>query len=477
MKESEYIEFDLTGLASLIRKKEVSAEEVLEVAIKRIERLDPSINSVCNRMFDEAKQQLRVANSNAPLFGVPFLLKDLRASYAGVPTTSGSPFVSHTPDFHSVVTQRYMDAGLIILGKTNVPELGLSIDTNNRIFGQTHNPWDLSRSAGGSSGGSAAAVAARLVPAAHASDGAGSIRVPAACCGVFGLKVSRSRVTYAPDSGEEIAGFSVQHAVTRSVRDSAILLDLVQAPVPGDPYVVPSPAKPYAESLSLNGRRLNIAFCTKSFTSAATHPECADAVRKTARLCGSLGHHVEEVQVEVGWDDGLGEAVQTIMAAGFLANVRAAAKLANKPVTKEDFYPAVFSFLRLGETITGPAYYAALKKVHAFGRMMASFHKKYDVLITPTLTSPPRLLSEIDYGASWDGNFQNSDFWSVGSFLPPFNASGQPAASIPLFTTDAGLPIGVQLISSFGTEDLLLALSAELEQRQPWAERIPSIAL
>ena len=474
MTEEEYISYDAVGLADEIRKERVSPHEVLDIAMTRSDRINPAINSICIKLYDQAKQQLEISDPSAPLYGVPFLIKDLRAAYAGVPTTAGSRFLTSTPAADSVVTQRYKQAGLIIFGKTNVPEMGMSIDTRNRLFGQTHNPWALDRTAGGSSGGSAASVAARLVPAAHASDGAGSIRVPSSCCGVFGLKVSRGRVTYSPD-GEELAGMSVQHAVTRSVRDSAALLDITCPPAAGDPSFAPAAPGGYLNYLATEFRSLRVAVATNAFTSASVELVCKTAALDAGRLCEALGHTVEAVILDVNWYGGLGDAVQTLLAAGFYSNARQKAILDTKLLDASEFYPAVFQWLKLGETISAADYYQALKVVHAFARKMANFHQTYDVLITPSLTEIPRSIAAFDYDRAWEGNFLESEFWRVAAFLPAFNASGQPCASIPLFQTADGLPIGVQIVGRFGEEHVLLKLAAELERIHPWAGRVPPL--
>ncbi|MBV9785370.1 MAG: amidase [Acidisphaera sp.] len=475
LSEADYLSHDMVGLAALVRSKAVTAAELLEMAVARAERINPAINAIIAPMYEQARAQAKRINGTEPLAGVPFLLKDLRASYRGVRTVGGSAFMAGVPDFDSEVTLRYINAGLLIMGKTNVPELGLSIDTQNAVFGATRNPWDTERSAGGSSGGSAAAVAARIVPAAHATDGAGSTRVPSSNCGLFGLKTSRGRITYGPDVGEELIGASTQHACTLSVRDSAALLDIACVPDYGDPYWAPPGPASYLDTLDRPPERLRIALALHAPGGVPVHPDCVEATRKTAALCESLGHVVSEAVPDVGWDEGFAKTSITLLGVGMHANVSAKAAALGRPIAEADFSPAVWEFLRVGKATTSAEYYLTVRKLHGLSRQLAKFHETYDVLLTPSLTVPPPLLSEFDYGAAGAGRFLEQ-FYAIAAFMPLANGSGAPAMTVPLWTNAAGLPIGSQFMARYGAEELLLRLAAQLEQASPWFDRRPALA-
>ena len=476
ISEDDYVAHDAVGLAALVRSKQVPLLDLLEVAITRAERINPQINAIITPMYDLARAQASRVQGDELLAGVPFLLKDLRASYKGVRSTAGSAWMTGVPDFDSEVTLRYRQAGLLIMGKTNVPEMGLSIDTQNSVFGATHNPWNPHYSAGGSSGGSAAAVACRIVPAAHASDGAGSTRMPSGNCGVFGLKTSKGRITYGPDVGEELIGMSTQHACTVSVRDSAALLDIGGAPDYGDPYWAPTgPASSYLQNLETPIGRLRIALSVNAPNGVTVHPDCVTATRKTAALCESLGHEVIEADPPFDWNDGFAEAATIIMGVGMHANVVGKSRATGRPVNREDFAPAVWAFLDVGTATSSADYYLAVRKLHSLSRHMAGFFKSYDVFLTPTATTPPLPLKDFDYGSAGAAGFLEQ-FWRVAAFMPLANASGHPAMTVPLWSNEAGLPIGSQFGARFGGEDTLLRLAAQLELAAPWAQRWPTLA-
>ena len=474
MQESDYIRHDALGLAELVRKKETTPRELLDVALRRLERLNPQINAVITMFEDKARAQIDAGVGTGPLAGVPFLLKDLRASYKGVRSTAGNAFMAGVPDFDSTVTTRYRDAGLVMFGKTNVPEMGLAADTYNTMFGATMNPWSLDRTAGGSSGGSAAAVASRIVPAAHASDGAGSTRIPASCCGLFGLKTSKNRVTYAPDVGEELIGMSTQHACTLTVRDSAAILDASCMPDYGDPYWAPPAPDSYLSLVGRDPRPLRVALCLRSPFPTDVDPECIAAAEQAARLCESLGHTVEEA--DHGLDaqkDGIGWATTVILGVGMYANVQVKARMKGKPVSEEDFLPAIWSFLEAGREASGADFYLASRTMHAAGRRMAQFHEKYDIVLSPTLTKPPLPRSAFDYSV---GKGYPDTVWNFCGYTPLYNATGQPAMTMPLHWTQDGLPVGVQFAARFGGEDILFQLAGQIERAAPWIDRIPAIA-
>jgi amidase len=469
---AEYVDHDGLGLAALIRAGQVSVAEVLEAAIERIERLNPSLNAVVTKVYDQARGEARGLNPDAPFAGVPFLLKDLGGAQAGVPFSAGSRFFAHAPaPADAEIVNRHKRAGLMILGRTNTPEFGLSATTEPVLFGPTRNPWDPARTAGGSSGGSAAAVAARMVPLAHASDGGGSIRIPASCCGLFGLKITRNRNTLAPYAGEGLAGCSVEHVVSRSVRDSAAALDATAGPAPGDPYFAPPPARAFLDEVGTPPGRLRIAFTTKPFGGASVHPDCVAAAEQTARLCQDLGHMVEEAAP--AYDvEGLDTNYNWIFAVGAAANIALRARALGKEPDPAGFERVTWAMVQLGRQIAAPDYVMMLNRLHGISREIAPFFETYDALLTPTLAEPPVELGVLDMMSENLGAYTER-LWRFTPFTYPFNVTGQPAMSVPLFWNDAGLPIGVHFVGRYGDEATLFRLAGQLEQAQPWADRRP----
>ncbi len=439
MQQADYLAGDAVGLAELIARKEVSAAEVLEAAIARMQAVNPKINS---------------------------------AVMKGVPTTNGSRlFAGNVAAADSAIVENYRAAGLVMFGKTNTPELGLEPVTEPELFGPSRNPWDLSRTPGGSSGGAAAAVAAGIVPAAHASDGGGSIRGPAACSGLFGMKPSRARVSSAPNN-EGWGGFSIQHAVTRSVRDSAALLDAVRSPRPGDPYWAQPPERPYLEEVRRDPGKLRIGFTTAALASSqALDPECADAMRAAARLCQSLGHDVEEVTVP-------GDAHSARAAAGVIVGSSVAADLdaegdrRGRPVEQGEVDAFTWAFYQHGRTLAASAYIRALKACHLYGRTVASLFVSHDVLITSTMGSPAVPISWLR-GDPVDTRGYAERLFAFMPNTQAFNITGQPAMTVPLAWSQAGLPIGVQFVGRQADESTLFRLAGQLETARPWAARRP----
>lgn len=473
----EYVEYDAIGLADLICKNEVSAAEVLETAIQRAEAINPVINAIVTPMYEQARSQLNASSGSgagSKLSGVPFLLKDLRASYKGVATSAGHRSMQQVPSFDSDITGLYKGAGLLIFGKTNVPELGMYAHSDNSLFGATRNPWNLAFSAGGSSGGSAAAVAARLAPAAHATDGGGSTRIPASCCGLFGLKTSKGRVSYGPESGEELIGMSTQHACTISVRDSAALLDVVSVPNYGDPYWAPPPPASYLEILDAPMRPLRIAVSSIPPDGEEVHADCEAALRFTVKLCELLGHRVEEAGPAVNWEAGYGAALDAVKCANVAAGVLARYATSGKTPLEEDFVPFNWQLIQYGISIKATEYCGAVKRLHSLGRVMASFHEKYDLLLTPTLPTPPLRPSQFDTSPQNLPNFEKSAR-RLSAFTRLANITGQPAMTVPLFWNADGLPIGTHFSARFGNEVVLLQLARQLELAAPWAHRRPSM--
>ena len=468
MRFDEYRSHDAVGLADLVAKGEVTAGELLDLALARMAEVNPKINAVTRDMSDRARA---TPAGKGPLAGVPYLLKDLGAAYEGVPTTYGSRlFAEVVPKADSAITRLYRAAGLSIFGKTNTPEFGIWPVTEPHLLGPCRNPWDLSRTPGGSSGGAAAAVAAGIVPAAHASDGGGSIRIPASCCGLFGMKPSRGRVSFAP-TGEGWAGASIQHAVIRSVRDSAVLLDATCAPQTGDPYFLAPPERPFAEEVGRDPGRLRIAFTDQALTVGATlDPECAAAVQETARLCESLGHDVEAA-VLPGDHSAMQAAARTVMWASVAANVDAEAERRGRPLAEGEIEPMTLDVYRRGRQVTGPDYVRAVQAIHAYGRAAASLFERYDVLLLSTLGQPA-----IPIG--WLFEDPKKIVERLFAYMPntqAFNNSGQPAMTVPLATSRSGLPIGLQFVARTGEEATLFRLAGQLERARPWFDRVPML--
>jgi len=468
MTEDEYLSSDALGLAFLIARGEATALEALEAALARMAKVNPKVNAVTMDLSDRARAEAAGAARLGPFAGVPFLLKDLGPSLAGTSTTQSCKlYAGEIAEADSPLTALYRAAGLVIFGKTNTPELGLEPVTEPAMFGPTRNPWDLARTSGGSSGGAAAAVAAGIVPAAHASDGGGSIRIPAACCGLFGLKPSRGRVSAAPKD-EGWGGFSCSHVVSRSVRDSAALLDVAARPQPGDPYWAEPPPRQFLASAQEDPAPLRIAFTTRAFSTEAIEPACAEAVRAAARLCERLGHYVEEADPPI--DRASLAAAGIVIAASVAADLDAAGARRGRPVTPDDVEPLTFSAYERGRAVGGPAYILALRAAHALGRAVAAFFGRYDILICSTLGSPAVPIGHLHGDPFDEAGYARRLF----DFMPntqAFNITGQPAASLPLAMSPEGLPIGVQVVGRQAEDALVLSLAGQLERAAPWAGR------
>jgi amidase len=467
----EYERFDGLALADLVRRGEVSAEELLEAALERLDARNPILNAVVLRMEREARAAIAAGLPKGPFAGVPYLVKDL-APCAGTVTTYGLALLrSAVADRDSEVVARSRRAGLVLLGKTSTPELGLTTTTEPRHLGPTRNPWRLGRSAGGSSGGAAAAVAAGIVPMAHASDGGGSIRIPASACGLFGLKVTRARTPSGPDFGEGWSGAANDHAITRSVRDSAALLDAIAGPDVGDPYWAPPPARPFLAEVGADPGRLRIAFTAEAWNGQPVDPECRAAVEEAARLCASLGHEVAPGRPE--WDEkARGHAARVIIGAHARAALERIGRALGREIGAEDVEVQTWANAEYGRSRTAADYAHALTVVHRTGRAMARFFTRQDVLLTPTMCRPPYELGPLSLSNPDPASFHQA-IASTTAFTSPFNASGSPAMSVPLHWTADGLPVGVQFAAAFGAEATLLRLAAQLEAARPWADRRP----
>ena len=472
---TEFDQYDGVGLAALVRRRGVTPEEVLEAAIARVEARNPAINAVVSRLYDEARAAIRAGLPAGPFTGVPYLLKDLGAHYTGAITSFGSRFFAdYRADHDSELTARLKRAGLVIFGKTNTPEFGLAPSTEPRLFGATRNPWHPAHSAGGSSGGAAAAVAAGMLPMAHATDGGGSIRIPASCCGLVGLKPTRARNPLGPDQGEGWGGASVAHAVTRTVRDSAALLDATSGPDVGDPYWAPPPAGPFLREVGREPGRLRIALTTAPWNGQSVDPECATAARAAATLCEALGHRVEEARPEIN-APALGLATRIIIGANIRAVLEARAAALGRVLSAADVERVTWARAVDGRTYAAADYARAIGIVHRTGRVVAQFFTDHDVLLSPTMCQPPYPLGVLDMMSQDSEAYLTAVLASVG-FTSLFNAAGNPAISVPLAWSQAGLPLGVQFVAPFGDEATLFRLAAQLEAAQPWAERRPALA-
>jgi amidase len=468
----EYGNYDGIGLAELIRKKQVSASELLDEAIARTAKVDPQINAVVVKHYDYAERQIDRGLPDGPFTGVPFLLKDLDI-LEGTRTTSGaSIYRDNVADHTGTLAQRFLDTGVTIFGKSSTPEFGLMPTTESRLFGPTRNPWNLAHSSGGSSGGAAAAVAARILPVAHASDGGGSIRIPASASGVFGLKPTRARNPLGPDRGEGWAGFSCGHVLSISVRDSAAMLDAICGGELSSPYVAPPPQRPFLDEVGRDPGKLRIAFTDKSPYGDAVDPEIAAAVRQVASLLAGLGHHVEERAPPLAADPAA--VMATIVAANTALNVRFAEQRFGRAMTDRDFERLTLASAQNAQKATATDYVAAQLCAFQISRALATFFQACDVFLCPTLCMPPLRLGELDT--------MSEDL----SHIPPilrrympatsmFNMSGQPAMSVPLAWNAAGLPLGMMFASRFGDEAMLLRLAAQLEQERPWKGKLPPV--
>ncbi|MEM7041284.1 MAG: amidase family protein [Pseudomonadota bacterium] len=465
---------DGLALAERVRAGEVSATELVDAAIARIEAHNPSLNAVVTKVYDQAREAAKHQPPAGPFAGVPFLLKDLGGALAGVPFSGGSRFFKDDcPPTDSVLVQRYKAAGLIPLGRTNTPEFGLNASTEPVLFGPTRNPWDTSKTPGGSSGGSAAAVAAGLVPLAHASDGGGSIRIPASCCGLFGLKTTRARNTMAPYLGESLAGCSVEHVVSQSVRDSAAALDATTGPATGDPYMAPPQAIPFLNLVEQAPKKLKIAIATAAFSGLPVHPDCVAAAEQAGALCEDLGHIVEPASPTFDAEK-LDRDYNTLFAVGASSNIGQRATALGRELDPDKFERVTWAMMERAKSLSAIDYVQLLNGLHAISRDIARFLEDYDLLLTPTLAQPPVPLGHLDM-MSEDLDDYTDRLWRFASFTYQFNVTGQPAMSVPLHWNSDNLPIGVQFVGAYGDEATLFQLAGQLERAAPWHDRHPPI--
>ncbi len=467
---AEYEDYDALGLAQLIRDREVTASEVLDAALERIDERNPALNAVVHRLDDRAREQARDPLPG-PFSGVPFLLKDLGVQVEGVTITHGSRlFADQVCVKDSTLIQRYRASGLVLSGITSTAEFGLAGETTPDLFGPTINPWDSSRSAGGSSGGAAVAVAAGMMPAVHANDGGGSIRIPSSCCGVFGLKTTRGRNPIGPDVGEGWNGLSTQHVISRTVRDSAALLDVSHGPEPGDPYAAPRFDGTFLAGLSEPQRPLRIAVQTVTHFGESIDPDVAAVVRDVATLLASLGHHVDEARPSFD-AEALKLDMFRIVGTNAANMVDAKAGALGRALDPHDIERITWLWLERCRALPATDLARAVGTIHATARAFGRFFEGYDVLLTPTMPTPPLPLRTIDMRSD-DLDDYYDKLYANNTFTTVYNCTGLPAASVPLGWVN-GLPVGVQIAAPLGQEMRLLRLASQLEDAAPWAHRSP----
>jgi len=491
----EYDHYDGLGLAELVKKKKISPAELCEEAIRRIDELNPKLNAVIHPMFDIGRKTAKSPLPAGPFRGVPFLLKDLIATYAGVPTQCGSrAFRNYIPTFDSELVRRFKNAGFVILGKTSTPELGLMGVTEPDAFGPTRNPWDTDRTPGGSSGGSASAVAAGMVPLASGGDGGGSIRIPSCYCGLFGLKPTRGRNPTGPVNGDGWQGAVLEHVLTRSVRDSAAVLDFTNGMDAGSRNMAPPPKRPYMAEIRTKPGKLRIGFNTGSPLGNEVHPDCIAAVKKAATILEDLGHRVEEAKPDIN-GMALGHSYIVMYYAETAADITRSEQLTGVKPRRTDFEGTTWALGMLGKEFSAHDFVLAIRQWDSAARAMGRFHETYDLYLTPTVAEPPTHIGELKPKPYEKAGMNLINTLGLGKLLKatgmaeqmalfnlgktPFtqlaNFTGQPAMSVPLYWTADGLPLGVQFIAPFGDEATLFRLAAQLELAVPWFNFITPI--
>jgi amidase len=481
---------DATAQAELIETRQARSSELVDAAIQRIEGLDGGLNAVVMRWFERARHQagafdelpLADEHRSSPFAGVPFLLKDLHIHTAGLPLTSGNRAAKADPPLSthdSNLVVRFRDAGLIALGRTNSPEFGSLPVTEPEAYGPTRNPWDTAHTPGGSSGGAAAAVAAGMVPIAHASDGGGSIRIPASCCGLVGLKPSQGRVSMGPERDE--SGLSTQLCVSRTVRDTARMLDAVHRPGVGDSVIAPPPQRPYTDELNADPGRRRIGLLDRHPLGGDLHADCVTAARSAASLLEGLGHDVSLGHPPILEDGEFPRRFAAMWAALMAVGIDGLGTTLGRPLTADDVEPVNWAQREFAGQLSASQYAMALAAVGQYRRHVQGWWADgWDLLLTPTLSAPPLSIGGL-YGDQGDGVDPDNPLapsiraGRFVAFTPQFNASGQPAINLPLYWNDDGLPIGVQLVAAYGREDLLIQVASQLEVAAPWADRRPPV--
>ena len=468
---------DALAQAALVRDRQLTSLELVDAAIERIERVNPHLNAVVWTRFEAARDEAAALDRSgppaAPLAGVPFLLKDLGATIAGTSQEEGSRAErGRTSRADTELGRRYRAAGLMVLGKTNTPEFGNHSTAEPEASGPSRNPWDVTRTTGGSSGGSAAAVAAGMVPAAHGNDGAGSIRIPSSCCGTVGLKPTRGRNSWAP-AGEAMAGLAVEHAITRSVRDSAAILDATAGRVPGDPYSAPPPRRPFLDEVGADPGRLRIAWSATPPIEASVDPECAAAVRSTAELLASLGHDVEEAAPAFDGEV-LIEPLARVWATSNLATVRALEAERGRAVADDELEITTRELRDYALRFDPAGLVDALAQLARIARDIAAFFERYDAWVTPTLARLPERLGVLNQSQGGAVEYWRFDC-QFNPWNPIANVTGQPAVSLPLSWSAGGLPVGSLITGRYADEATLYRLAGQLESARPWAHRLPPV--
>jgi amidase len=483
---------DALGLAQLVREKKVSPRELVDACVARVERVNDKLNAVVTRMDDQARKDAEAAvPDGAPFGGVPFFMKDLGQAVDGVRYTRGSRYwANDRPDHDSELVRRYRRAGLIFAGKTNTPEFGLTPFTESELLGPAKNPWSLAHNTGGSSGGSAAVVAARIAPMAHANDGGGSIRIPASCCGVFGLKPTRARTPVGPDIAEGWYGFSIDHAVTRTVRDSAALLDATHGPDAGAPYAAPTPTGKFLDEVGRSPGKLRVALCKKPFLPGSPHADVLAAADDAAKLCASLGHEVEEIVLPID-PERFALDFTTLVAISTAVDLNEWAAKTGRPARREDFEVGTWVIAMLGRTYRGDFVEPARRRLQMLSRTVATALGSFDVVLTPTLGLPPpqlgslkpvgveKVLQDLIAAARLSPLLRMNRLvqqianktYAFIPYTPLANVTGQPSMSVPTYWNSEGLPIGTMFTGRFGDEATLFRLAAQLETARPWGDR------
>ena len=495
MKQTEYVGFDATSLAELVRAGEVTATELLEVALRQLGAVNDRINAVVYSMEEEARRTAE-APPTGPFHGVPFLAKDLGSLYEGHPTTSASRLLHGVPvDHDSELARRVKQTGVSVFGKTNTPEWGLLPVTEPALYGPSRNPWNLDHPPGGSSGGSGAVIAAGVVPMAGAGDGGGSIRIPASCCGLFGLKPSRGRTPTGPKRGQMWRGATVEHVITRSVRDSAIMLDATHGPDSGATFEIPQPSGLWADEIDRDPERLRIGWTTAPSVDVTVDPSCVAAVHDAVALMTELGHEVEEIHLPI---DGLAFAKSflTVVAGELGTEVQRAEEATGRRASLKTMEPASYALALISGALSARDFARAIGDLEIMARDVGALFDSYDLLLTPTLSSPPvpigsvgptpaeewqlKLLGTIGSGrlVRWAGLIDEAAKSALDftPWTPIFNVTGHPAMSVPLHRTDEGLPVGVHVVARFAREDVLFRLAGQLERARPWFDVLPSMA-
>lgn len=470
----DYSELDATALAELVRSGAASATELVDEAIARIEKLNPQLNAVIHERFAAARAEA-AGVPDGPFKGVPIVIKDLDGFSAGDPFHGGMRFLKElgwSSDVDSYVFAKLRAAGCVIVGKTNCPELGLIPSTEPEAYGPTRNPWNLDRSPGGSSGGTAAAIASRMVPIGHGGDGGGSIRIPASACGLVGLKPSRGRVSLGPEQGENWQGLVVRGGLARTVRDAAAFLDVVAGAMPGDPYSAPPPSRPFTDEVGADPGSLRIGWLKDAPGGlAVTDPECAAAVDGALAALESIGHAIEDARPEALREEEITQHAINLIASNIARELDYWSEATGRPIGPDDVEFHTWTFAEIGRPITAPQYLAAVEAIHAVARRAARWWSDgYDLLVTPTVPEPPWTFGS--FTSTPDNPLQGTiRSGQIVPFVAPLNLTGQPAISLPLHWTPDGLPVGVQLVAAYGREDVLLRVAAQLEQAMPWKDR------